>query len=974
MALPFTGARRLGRALPRPEIQAKYSENAQAETTICLERLSLARALLEQTAVQTRDRNGPERTDHQCRRDGSDLMHLPKPDLACSGPPSWSESERLAALDRYAILDTGRDAVFDEVAELAADLLDAPMAVVNFIAADRQWFKAEVGINADTLPLDVSICRHAILQPGVLVVPDLRNDPRFESNPLVTAVEGLRFYAGALLETPEGLPLGTVCVLDTSPRPNGLSARQVRALRALATQTMAHLEQRRSAAALRESEARFRNMADHAPVMMWVTDPSGNCTYLNRRWYEFTGQTPEQAEGYGWLDATHPDDKARAEEAFVSSNEKREPFRVEYRLRQADGRYCWSIDAASPRFGEGGEYLGYVGSVIDIDERREMEDRLRLSEQRFRSAVDAVQGVLWTNDPAGRMIGEQPGWARLTGQSQAEYEDYGWTGAVHPDDAQPTLEAWNKAVAERRTFVFEHRVRQAEGVWGHYAVRAVPTIGADGEITEWVGVHTDITAQRDAEAALREERDRARGYLNVAEVMLLVLDERGCVQTVNRRGAEILGYGDPETVVGQDWFDLAIPPARRAETRAVFAKLMADQVEAVAAYENPVVRADGTERLIAWRNSVLRDPDGRITGTLSSGDDITEQRVSRDRERLLAQEIDHRAKNLLAVVQSVVQLTRADDIRAFKTAVTGRIQSLARTHGLLAASRWEGADLKQLVCDELAPYDRADTKRVSILGPALQLTPAAAQALALVVHELATNSVKYGALSVEAGQLRIEWNRPNAGSGSTLTFVWTEEGGPPVRPPTRRGFGSVVLQTSVERQLGGAVTLDWREEGLRCRIQAPAVETITSGRRPSEERPSTTGLGSPTGRLAAGARILVVEDEALIAAQIEDVLTEAGYAVLGPASRLTDAFDHFYQAAPDAALLDINIAGERSFPLAEFLTAKGVPFAFCSGYGNASAIPEQFRHIPVVAKPADPAALMEVLGRLGHPSSGQSVP
>ncbi len=891
-------------------------------------------------------------------------MHQPRSDDICSAPVSWSESDRLAALDRYAVLDTGREPVFDEVAELAADLLDAPVAVVNFIAADRQWFKAEVGINADTLPLDVSICRHAILQSEVLVVPDLREDARFSGNPLVTSADGLRFYAGALLSTPEGLPLGTVCVLDTLPRPEGLSARQIRALRALAAQTMAHLELRRSAAALRESESRFRDMADHAPVMIWVADPSGACTYLNRRWYEFTGQTRAEAEGFGWLDATHPDDRARAEETFVSANAARAPFRVEYRLRHADGGYRWAIDAASPRFGDRGEYMGYVGSVIDIDERREAEDRLRLSEQRFRAAVDAVQGVLWTNDAAGRMMGDQPGWARLTGQSRPAYEGYGWTSAVHPDDAHPTLDAWNAAVANRRTFVFEHRVRRADGSWGRYAIRAVPTLGSDGEISEWVGVHTDITAQRVAEAALRDERDRAHGYLNVAEVMLLVLDERGCVQTINRRGAEILGRGDPEALIGRDWFDLAIPPARRAETRAVFGKLMAGQIEAVGAYENPVVRADGTERLIAWRNSVLRDSDGRITGTLSSGDDVTEQRQARDRERLLAQEIDHRAKNLLAVVQSVVQLTRADDIRAFKTAVTGRIQSLARTHGLLAASRWEGADLKQLVCDELAPYDRADTRRVSITGPALQLTPAAAQALALVVHELATNSAKYGALSVEAGVLRIEWNLPKPETGPTLTLNWTEKGGPPVKQPERRGFGSVVLQTSVERQLGGTVSLDWRAEGLRCRIEVPAAQTIASGHLPSAERSTLSGSASPAGGLAAGAHILVVEDEALIAAQIEDVLRDAGYVVLGPASRLADAFDQFYRARPNAALLDINVAGESSFPLAEFLTAKDVPFAFCSGYGEAGAVPEQFRHVPVIAKPADPVGLVEVLSRL----------
>src|SRR4028118_115284 len=121
--------------------------------------------------------------------------------------PDWDEEARLAALDRYAILDTGRESNFDDIAELAADILDAPIAVVNFIAADRQWFKAEKGIGQDSLPLDVSICRHAILQRGVFVAPDLIQDPRFENNPLVKAADGLKFYAGALLETPDGLPL-----------------------------------------------------------------------------------------------------------------------------------------------------------------------------------------------------------------------------------------------------------------------------------------------------------------------------------------------------------------------------------------------------------------------------------------------------------------------------------------------------------------------------------------------------------------------------------------------------------------------------------------------------------------------------------------------------------------------------------------------------------------------------------------------
>jgi PAS domain S-box-containing protein len=142
--------------------------------------------------------------------------------------------------------------------------------------------------------------------------------------------------------------------------------------------TLMDISERKAAEhALLESEARFRNMADHAPVMMWVTDARGECTYLNQQWYDFTGQTEPQGLGFGWLSAVHPEDAAMARESFLDATERHAPFRLDYRLRRADGEYRWTIDAASPRFGPGGEFLGYAGSVIDITEMRQREDLLR---------------------------------------------------------------------------------------------------------------------------------------------------------------------------------------------------------------------------------------------------------------------------------------------------------------------------------------------------------------------------------------------------------------------------------------------------------------------------------------------------------------------------------------------------------------------------------------------------------------------
>ncbi|MGW5960554.1 sensor histidine kinase [Methylorubrum thiocyanatum] len=154
-------------------------------------------------------------------------------------------------------------------------------------------------------------------------------------------------------------------------------------------------------------------------------------------------------------------------------------------------------------------FLAMLASAFD---QQRIQGELQASEERFRAAVQAVRGVLWTNDPQGRMTGEQPGWAALTGQSRAEYEGFGWAEAVHPDDRQASIETWNATVAARSTFVHEHRVRARDGLWRHFSIRAIPVLDARGAIREWVGVHTDITDQREAEAELRESNEEIQRY------------------------------------------------------------------------------------------------------------------------------------------------------------------------------------------------------------------------------------------------------------------------------------------------------------------------------------------------------------------------------------------------------------------------------------------------------------------------------
>ena len=221
--------------------------------------------------------------------------------------------------------------------------------------------------------------------------------------------------------------------------------------------------------AVRESEERFRNMADHAPVMIWMTDAAGNCTYLSESWYTFTGQTPETGLGLGWLDATHPDDRALAGEIFLAANQRHEAFRLDYRLRRADGSYAWAIDSATPRFGPDGEFLGYIGSVLDITERKHMEDALKENDRRkdeflamlaheLRNPLAPIRHAAAAAARSRRRATPSQQWAREVIERQVAAHRRGWSTtcwtcrasrAGKIDAAARSASTWRAVVAAR---------------------------------------------------------------------------------------------------------------------------------------------------------------------------------------------------------------------------------------------------------------------------------------------------------------------------------------------------------------------------------------------------------------------------------------------------------------------------------------------------------------------------------------------
>jgi PAS domain S-box-containing protein len=369
-----------------------------------------------------------------------------------------------------------------------------------------------------------------------------------------------------------------------------------------------------------------------------------------------------------------------------------------------------------------------------------------------------------------------------------------------------------------------------------------------------------------------------------------------------------------------------------------------------------VVRPNGEIRWCIGTAVASVDATDHIVRISGVTVDITDRKDAEERQALLAREVDHRARNALALVQSIVRLTRADTIKSYIAAVDGRIGALSRAHTLLAQSRWQGADLARLADEELAPYRMSDADRVSASGPDVSLEPRTAQTLALALHELSTNAAKYGALSAISGRVKLTWDlQPDQ-----LVLRWIETGGPTTQPPASAGFGIRVISASIERQLEGEARFEWLPEGLRCSLAVPCGDQIepmarlAGGHRQTDEDKPALPI-----KLETGNRLLLVEDEVLVAMMMRDILTELGFSVVGPFSRLPDAMVAAVHDEIDAGIIDVNLGGEFVYPVADVLVARKIPFVFVTGYGVES-IDGRFRDVPIIKKPVQRQVLQKI--------------
>ena len=296
-----------------------------------------------------------------------------------------------------------------------------------------------------------------------------------------------------------------------------------------------------------------------------------------------------------------------------------------------------------------GQPINFATVTRDLTERKREEERLRQSEARFRAGIEAVSNIVWTNDAQGQMAGEQAAWGKFTGQNQESYQGYGWSLALHPDDAQPTIDAWNEAVAGKKPFEFEHRILRADGQWRLCSIRAVPVLNDRGEISEWVGVHTDITERKEAEAALRVSEARLGGILRRSPAGIVQTDAAGCMTLVNPRWCEMLGYDEAE-LLGRSIIEVTHPSFVAATATAV-GRLAAGGPDFQ--IEKDYCRKDDSVLRVQSNVAAIRSPAGEFLGLIAVVLDISERLRTEDELRRLAatlSEVDRRKDEFLATL------------------------------------------------------------------------------------------------------------------------------------------------------------------------------------------------------------------------------------------------------------------------------------------------------------------------------------
>jgi PAS domain S-box-containing protein len=572
--------------------------------------------------------------------------------------------------------------------------------------------------------------------------------------------------------------------------------------------------------------------------------------------------------------------------------------------------------------------------------------------------TDAEGRITFFNEAAAELWGHRPQLG--TDQWCGSWRLYWPDGRPLPHHECPMAMALREGRAIRD---LEAIAERPDGTRVRFLPYPTPLRDSAGRLTGAINLLIDLTDRRQTDLELA----RLAAIVTSSDDAIISKTLEGRITSWNIGATSIFGH-TAEEMIGQPIMRI-IPPHLHDDEKEILARLR--RGEHIRHYETVRVAKDGRLIDISLTVSPLRDKTGNIIGASKVGRDITERKQTEKLQALLMNELNHRVKNTLATIQALASqsLRRAKSHSDFVSSFTGRLQALARAHDLLTHTKLQGADVLDLVREQVL-LGAADDNRISCSGPMLMLDAQLVVHLALVLHELATNARKHGALSVPGGRLSVQWEMQTNG-GRTLVMEWKESGMPMVATPKERGFGTTLIEQTLSAR-GGEVTMRYGADGLTSQIKMPLpqeAESTIATPSGNPDRQGRVSFLSAQNKLQPlyGRRVLIIEDEPLVAMELESTLTAAGCDVIGMAGTLEDAKLLIAQARCDAALVDVNLAGHPVDELAAALTQKNIPFAFVTGYGR-EGVPRGFRDAVLLKKPFGQDQLIAVMELLIYQS------
>jgi PAS domain S-box-containing protein len=525
-----------------------------------------------------------------------------------------------------------------------------------------------------------------------------------------------------------------------------------------------------------------------------------------------------------WVARIHPEDRVRAERQFLDALEGAAlDYSSEYRIiRPSDGCTRWVRVAAQIERGPEGSPLRLIGAHFDVTDSKLAEQALRESEERFRSIANSAPIPMWVTKLDGERSFVNQAYSEFFGVSREEALALDWRSRVHPEDAGKIMKADQLRmvvpvmVSDAALLSIEMRVIGREGDWRWISSVSQPRFDEHGRHVGFIGVAHDITSAKQAEIELRASEERFRLMAENAPVMIWISDATGKCVHLNQMLRQFWGVSE-EQVREFDWSDTVHPEDKANVINTVtFAMTTRSRFDLKARY----LDVHGRYRILDSR-AHPRFSTGEFMGMIGANVDVTERDEAEKARELLVAELNHRVKNTLAVVQAIAHQTfsKNSNPTEARRAFEGRLIALGHAHDLLTNANWENASLKELA-EVTLDIKGTNRNAIFLTGPQILLSPKQAVSLGMALHELCTNARKYGALSKDGGRIQIDWTRIKDPSAK-LRIQWREIGGPLVSAPLRRGFGSMLLERTLARDLEGKVEVDFEPLGLTCHITLP---------------------------------------------------------------------------------------------------------------------------------------------------------